>query len=196
MNPEIPPADCGEYMARIEWRFAGTDPVLESIRGRCVMDEETGCWHWSGAMSNGRGNAAIPVMWHGGRVSSVLRVAYEHSGRRLQRGGIVWRTCGCMDCTNPDHLLYGTRAVWGSWRAKNGSAAMTPDQRAAHTARARAKSTVILSEERASYIRTSEATGRAVAAELGVSASTVSRVRRGEAWAEGTQGASVFSWRP
>lgn len=24
MNPEIPPADCGEYLARLEWRFCDT----------------------------------------------------------------------------------------------------------------------------------------------------------------------------
>ncbi len=28
MNPEIPPADCGEYMARLDWRFCGLDVCL------------------------------------------------------------------------------------------------------------------------------------------------------------------------
>lgn len=197
MNPEIPPVDCGEYLARIEWRFAGADPVLERIRDRCRIDSETGCWHWTGAMSADRTKTkAIPVMWHAEKTRSVLRVVYEASGRRLAGTSIVWRSCNCGDCVNPEHLLAGSRAMWGEWRSRNGHAAMTPDQKAANTARARAKSTVILSPERASYIRTSEASGRAVAAELGVSASTVSRVRRGQAWQELAQGASVFSWRP
>lgn len=196
LNPEIPPVDCGEYLPRLEWRFAGADPVLARIHDRCVIDSETGCWHWTGAMSRGSVNIAIPVVWHDDKTQSALRVVYKAAGRKIPSRGIVWRSCRCNDCCNPDHLLGGTRAVWGAWRARNGSAAMTPDQRAANTARARSKSTVVLSPERASYIRSSEATGRALAAELGVSASTVSRVRRGEAWQEHSQAASVFSWRP
>lgn len=196
-NPELPPVNCGEYLARIEWRFAGANPVLDRIRDRCVIDSETHCWKWSGAMSRcGRGKVGIPTIWHNERTVSALRVVYEAAGRRLGSGSIVWRTCNCAECVNPDHLLAGTRATWGAWRARNGFAAMTPDQRAANTARARSKSTVVLSPERASYIRSSESTGRALAAELGVSASTVSRVRRGEAWQEHSQAASVFSWRP
>ena len=33
-NPEIPPADCGEYMARLEWRFTVPEPSEPKRRKR------------------------------------------------------------------------------------------------------------------------------------------------------------------
>ena len=31
MNPELPPADCAEYLERLEWRFCGRDPKEDEL---------------------------------------------------------------------------------------------------------------------------------------------------------------------
>lgn len=179
-------------MARLEWRFAAVDPALERIRERCVMDSETGCWHWRGAMNSDARSGRIPVIWHDGRSQSGLRAVFELSGRRPAR--MVWRTCGCDDCLSPHHLLTGSRADWGRWRVRTGASAPTPEW-CAQNKRA-SKSRAVLSDAAASIIRTSDKSGVALAEEFGVSKTAISRVRRGQTWTGTVQGASVFGWRP
>lgn len=168
--------------------------TLETIRGRCVIDGETGCWKWSGAMNRDAKGGRVPIVWHGERARSAIRVAYELGRGPVQPGAIVWRTCGCESCLNPAHLMAGTRAQWGAWRSETGRAAPTPQWRAQNHQNARARG--VLSLESARYIRTSDKTGKALAVELGVSKTAVSRVRLGRTWNEAVHGASVFAWRP
>lgn len=170
--------------------------TLDEIRGRCVVGADA-CWHWRGAMNSDASAGRVPIVWHEGRTSSALRVVYVLSGRALPARGIVWRTCGCDDCLRPQHLAAGSRRDWGRWRMQMGQTRPTADWLAANlrSKRARATEGGGLSLEAAAYIRASDKTGVALAHELGVSKTAVSRARRGDTWAEVAQGASVFGWR-
>ena len=167
---------------------------LDQIKGRGRIDDETGCWLWSGAMSADEGGGRVPIVWHDGRTSSALRVVYVLSGKTVRKGEIVWRKCRHDHCLRPDHLLSGTRAQWGAWRKAYGYAAMTPDAWAANMLERRKGKEI--DAETAAMIRESPETGAALARKLGVSKQAVSRVRLRKTWAETVPQASVFTWRP
>lgn len=167
---------------------------LDQIKGRCRIDEETGCWLWSGAMSTDAGGGRVPIVWHEGRASSALRVVYALSGRTVRKGEIVWRACRHDHCLNPAHLLSGTRKQWGAWRKANGFAAIRPEAWAASMLAKRKDGE--LDSDTVSMIRSSPETGAELARRLNVSKTAISRVRRWQTWAETVPQASVFTWRP
>jgi hypothetical protein len=92
--------------------------TLADIKGRCVIDSETGCWLWRGAMStDGRRKGQptsrvwIPQSQHTpGGTTTAPRAAWMLSGRELSPEQIVWRhVCGNAACINPAHGKAGTR---------------------------------------------------------------------------------------
>lgn len=169
---------------------------LEDIRGRCVIDDETGCWHWRGAVAANTTKSICPVAWSPalGKVVSVLRQVYEFAHPEASMiGRMVWRSCASQDCCNPKHLLMGTRKQWGEWITKNGKRKGDP-LASARNRKARLDSgDAILNMELAQWARESTQTGRDVAHALGVSATTISRARMRRTWGETLPCASVFS---
>lgn len=101
---------------------------LEDIRQRCVIDKESGCWRWGMSMNRAGNGAIVPrVSVPAGvlcahRVPSMAggKAAWLMSGRRLEDGCIVWRTCGCNSCVNPAHLKAGTKKQEGAFMAAAG----------------------------------------------------------------------------
>lgn len=168
---------------------------LEQIRGRCRIDEETGCWHWTGAMNTDGARGRVPVIWHEGRASSGGRVVFELSKRTIPKGQMVWRLCRCDDCLAPYHLRAGTRKEWGEWRKANGFASISPQAWAANML-AKRREARKSDPELAQIIRASSESGAEMARRHGLSKTAVSRIRLGKTWAETVPQASVFTWRP
>lgn len=167
---------------------------LDEIKDRCVIDSETGCWHWRGAMSSDHVGRQIPMVWHAGRSTSAMRVVFELARRKLKPGESPWRSCRCRDCLAPEHLRAGTKADWGAWRKQNGFAKLSPDARAANILSKR-RIADIGGAEKAAAIRASDKSGAELARQYGISKTAVSRIRRGTSWAETVPQASVFTWR-
>jgi hypothetical protein len=112
--------------------------TIEDIRDRCVLDEDTGCWMWAGAMINARMStpslrltrSAWADLGVGKTTKSGLRAAWLLAGKRLPDGHIVWRSCCNSKCINPAHLRAGDRDAFGRHVARNGIAAADPSRRA------------------------------------------------------------------
>lgn len=171
--------------------------TLDDIRARCDVDDETGCWKWKLACSSSaRAGSRLPVAWSAeqGRIVSVLRLAYELGGKTLHPKWTVWRTCECDLCVNPDHLMGGTKRMWGSWKVRT-SRPESLNQVALRIVSRRARSDKKLTEKDAAYIRASDKTGKELAEQFGVSSTSISRVRMMRTWVPQVPGSSVFNWR-
>lgn len=58
------------------------------------------CWLWAGAITKRTGHAQF---WHGGRLVSGHRFAYEALVEPIEHGLQLRSICGARHCVNPDH---------------------------------------------------------------------------------------------
>ena len=142
------------------WKFVRKD-------GPTMPHMDTPCWRWVGRLStHGYGQIGSAA-----RHLIASRVSFQMHCAAIPSGQCVLHRCDNPECTNPAHLFLGTK--------KENSQDMVRKARHAHgTAHPKAK----LTEELVASIKTSDASGRALAIELGVSRSLVTAIRRGEKW--------------
>jgi hypothetical protein len=174
--------------------------TIEDVRDRCRVDDITGCWIWAGAYTRAKASGktpmskgfALPVTWYPAlqRNVGVWRVVLHLRGVELTPKIFGWTTCRVVGCCAPDHVVHGTQAEMGAAIAGDGIrkglavyAVASRLPRKTHTA----------PEVRAQVLE-SEESGRAVAQRLGISTSTVSRLRRRQTYQPASP-ASVFGWR-
>lgn len=150
---------------------------LSDIMERCRVED--GHWLWVGALSNGK----VPRIWapdytRGGMTSQPGRRAVWHvkTGKPIPNGWRVFGTCERTDCISPIHLACKEMAQWGRELAasdkRKGSVMHQVASRA--TGRKRSK----LTPEMIQRIKSDPEMGYVLAEELGVSKTTVSKVRR------------------
>jgi hypothetical protein len=83
-------------------------PVLERLLHRREISP-SGCWLWTGALSDGYGVIRITEAPHERRNAYVHRLALEVIlGIRPAPGAEVCHTCDTPACFRPDHLFVGT----------------------------------------------------------------------------------------
>jgi len=184
-----------------------TDGVrhLQDILDRCTVDEDTDCWHWQGAMSRRRNGAVCPhvalapgVVGKDRVSTSASRAAYILSGRKAE-GLKVWRTCGCLDCCNPQHMKAGTKAEEGAWLAAAGVLRGHPHRSAAGK---RAASRRTVPPEKVARVLELIKGGvpvERIAEDVSLHKATISRIRNGRHISQRAptiSNASVFAWRP
>jgi hypothetical protein len=73
--------------------------VIDRIAKRTVVDPDTGCWLWQGALSNGYGTLSV-----GKRSRGAHRLSYEAHRGEVPRGLEIDHLCRVRCCVNPDHL--------------------------------------------------------------------------------------------
>lgn len=135
-------------------------------------DPKTGCLIWNGVVDTyGYGHAR----WNGRRRKAHV-MAFEMSGRSLEREHVVRHLCNNTRCCNPKHLEMGTRAENMADKARSGIVAGENCPAA------------ILTNEQAIAIYAMRGQGSAVAAarQLGLQPDTIRRVWNGESYAAAT----------
>lgn len=91
-------------------------PVTERLLKRVDVDDETGCWIWTGRIE-GWGYGAIDAR---GRTYGAHRLSYETFVGPIPEGMIVCHACDRPPCINPAHLWLGTHADNASDRDNKG----------------------------------------------------------------------------
>jgi hypothetical protein len=175
--------------------------TLDDLRARCVIDEETGCWHWRLAISQGSPRVHVKHPALPGDNKSTMRgrraALLLATGRDLPKGQFAYARlcCAASDCVNPKHARAGTRAEHGEWLRKTGKVKNLLSKSAASRRtwdkRGRKVSSAMRDE-----ILSSDETYEALAKRLGVSKFVVYQVRKGITHSTALPGASVFNWRP
>lgn len=119
---------------------------------------------------------------------AVWNCAYEQP---IPKGHVVYGICEHMDCCNPKCIRCGTRAEYGLWRSKSERHKNNINHILANRAISRGRSKV--TPELMKEIQTSPENGRAIAARLGLSTTTICKVRKGKYKSFADAGLGVFS---
>lgn len=171
--------------------------TLDDLKGRCIVNDETGCWDWQGATTEGQ-----PRVWLRNPDTGVhqtmtgTRAAFALAkGFAVPDGMTAYRrpVC-CARCVNPDHVRVGTKAKACAVLAASGKLKGNPLRAAMNTAIVR-RTRARLSPQIVEEIRASSETNTALAARYGVGHQAISAVRLGKNWRGGDvmAGSSVFS---
>lgn len=78
---------------------------LPDVLAQRVQVDDSGCWVWSGANTNGYGVVSLD-----GRLQRAHRTAYEHANGPVPEGLHVDHLCRNRACIRPDHLEAVTQA--------------------------------------------------------------------------------------
>jgi hypothetical protein len=81
--------------------------LADRVYPRLRLREATGCWEWTGALSEGYGVIGLPDNKHVG----VHRWVYEDLVAEIPAGLVIDHLCANRRCANPEHLDPVTRAV-------------------------------------------------------------------------------------
>lgn len=149
--------------------------TIDEIKGRCRIDEFTGCWNWAGAMVGGKS----PRIWQteDGKDKSMpgRRAAWLARGRELPSGWRVYGTCESLTCVNPAHIKAGPVAEFWEYIKATGSQRGNINRIKANRLNGRKRAA--LSPDQVAEVITSNETGVALAARFGVAATTISEYR-------------------
>ena len=77
---------------------------LLSLKARCIVFKDTGCWIWQGARTN-KGYGCVDV---NGTNTTAHRAAWVAKFGSISKGILVCHHCDTPPCINPDHLFLGT----------------------------------------------------------------------------------------
>ncbi len=182
--------------------------TLDDLRGRCRIDDETGCWLWAGALSRSTNRNVTPTSrvylprpdGSGGDLTTGQRAGWLLSGRSLKDGQVVWReVCWRHLCINPDHCRAGTRRQMHEALAASDRLKGDPRRALANAKNVERQLLPAAVVARAEAMFADGALQREVCAELGISQGPAARIRRGThpncaARQKLLRGASVFSW--
>ena len=157
---------------------------LDQIRANCEIDEDTGCWHWTGALSGGKWpRVYAPNLSKPGNpmeVQTGRRAVWQlHTGQPIPKGHRVHGRCDDPQCLNPAHMRCGTTTEWGAQMRKTGQYKGAPARVIANRAIGRARSK--LTPELIEQIQLSPETGEALSKRLQLNRSIISKARRGKA---------------
>jgi hypothetical protein len=154
--------------------------LLDLIRRRCRLDEDTACWHWRGAVND----QGYPVVFDSARKRNVRArtaiFARLHGGVGHRR--FVTLTCGERACLNPAHMRLETRSQYMRRSVKHKSADVVARMQTSR--RRNAKLTLDRAREiRRTRNETSE-TLQTIATRYNVSRALVSQIIRNQVWRE------------
>ncbi|HQR98114.1 MULTISPECIES: HNH endonuclease signature motif containing protein [unclassified Polaromonas] len=142
--------------------------TAERFSAKYCVDEASGCWLWTGAISRrGYGVFQLGV----GTQGKAHRVSWELANGPIPDGLGVLHRCDTPGCVNPSHLFLGTNS--------DNMADMVQKKRSlARTKNPNCK----LSESDVALVLSSNEVAPVLARSFGVNPATVRRIRRNENW--------------
>jgi hypothetical protein len=146
--------------------------LFDRLFDRAMVNEETGCWEFSGTLVNG-GYGQIS---HKNKGLLAHRVAYELVVAYIPDGMLVLHSCDNPPCVNPQHLFLGTH--------QDNSDDCVAKGRIAHNVGSLAGAAK-LTEEDVLKIKerlSARMTQRRIAEEFGVAPSAITRIKKGLYW--------------
>jgi len=162
-----------------------SEPVKERFEQRYEIDDETGCWEWTGTMMGG-GYGQMSV---NNRNEGAHRISYRLHNGEIPEGAFICHTCHNPPCVNPDHLYAGDAASNAQDAIENGD---WPEIRGSDTGNSELTEDDVR-EMRGRYAD-GEVTYEDLKREYDVSLGTVSRAIRGIDW-EHVDGAVEGDWK-
>jgi hypothetical protein len=146
-------------------------PHKQKILERIQIDNETGCWNWTGKLCN-RGYGWLKETSAGKkRYLKSHRASYETWNGVIPPGMFVCHTCDNRRCVNPEHLFLGTpKENIADARAKGRLGGPQKKKR------------VCLNEGQAIYALMSTRSAVELAKEWGVSKSCLFGLRQRKTW--------------
>lgn len=147
---------------------------LAALLARHTVDD-AGCLRWTGAATNGSPVCAIKR-----HTSLVRRVLWAAQHGPIPAGRVVRCTCETPLCVTLEHIELSTRKRSAQIAARAGK--MSSPVRAAKIAATKRATVAKIDAGVAGQIRASEASGRQIAEEFGLSLRTVQKIQSGEIW--------------
>lgn len=141
------------------------------------VDPVAGCWNWKGVLSE----TGYATTRYNGRYVGAHRAYYAHYVEPIPPHRVVMHTCDNPACVNPEHLRLGTQGENIADRNAKGRGKGWVYDQGPGSERANAK----LDEAKVIEIRARAAAGemfKDLAAEFGVSGTTISVVVNRKAW--------------
>lgn len=156
--------------------------TLDDIKSNCEITED-GHWLWRGGLRvDGRPNIYAPDYTRSDgcmQTQAGLRAVWHIINKKpVPAGWRVFGTCEEKACCCPDHIRCAPEADIGAFTRKTKRYKGKTRRILANQATSRKRSR--MTPELIEYIQTSPKTGRALAQELGLGESLVSKARRGE----------------
>ncbi len=131
------------------------------------VDKTNDCWLWTGAMDYGYGRFYLEK-----KHMRTHRLSLEWSlGRPIGSGLVVRHKCRNRNCVNPEHLEEGTQKENGQDKVRDGT---SPRGTKNHKCK--------LTDQQVLAIRADSRTHKIIAAEYGISRTTVSYIKTGKNW--------------
>jgi hypothetical protein len=150
-----------------------TVTLAQHIEANSMPEPNSGCWLWMRFVDK-KGYGKLGLKKWGEQMAH--RAAYVAAHGSIPKGMCVCHKCDNPGCVNPDHLFAGSVQDNSDDKWKKGRANIPFGSRHAQT-----KNTG-LTEEKIAQIRADSRSGYALAAEYGVSRTTISLIKRGLAW--------------
>jgi hypothetical protein len=137
------------------------------------IEKSDACWAWSGAISDGYGEIAVPCrrVKHGSVTIRAHRIAWTIAHGEIPAEAWTLHRCDVRACTNPEHLFLGDNAENMRDASRKGR---LPLGAANHQARLTAELVRAIRADPLSEIR--------AASKYGVSSTTIGDVRRRLNW--------------
>lgn len=151
---------------------------LADLRDRCRIDDDTGCWVWSGAVKGGERSGGRPEVRIDGKAFGLSKLLHRllNTPAKDERGLIYHPMCSNKRCCNPGHHKLLTKSEINELRG--GHTALT---RARISAVQRAAGRSRLSEEQRAEILGSPLKLSEIMERYGVSLAYASGLRSGKA---------------
>lgn len=141
--------------------------LIERLEGKYMPEPNSGCWLWDATMFDD-GYGAIVIDGKRLKAHRVSFIAYKGD---IPEGMKLLHKCDVRCCINPNHLRPGTQA--------DNQQDMKQKRRSTYGERS---GNAKLTDAAVRNIRTSNFSNKALAAEYGVSAALIGRVRRYVCW--------------
>ncbi|MCG7629009.1 HNH endonuclease [Epibacterium sp. MM17-32] len=78
--------------------------IMDKVMARVEIDEETGCWEWTGPTSGDGRGGGYPRMSLDGQTVAVHRVVYTNVHGYIPSKKQIDHGCNNRRCVNPAHL--------------------------------------------------------------------------------------------